>query len=63
MENQIDSASVRTLARALDVELPEEDVAQLVEAMRRYAEVVAALDAAELDDVEPYASLDPRVGW
>jgi hypothetical protein len=59
----VDERSLKALARAVGIDLPPEDVAPLTRALGVCAQVVAKLDAAELDASDVSGSLDPRVGW
>jgi hypothetical protein len=59
----VDERSLIALARAAGFDIPPEDVAPLTRALGVCAQLVAKLDAAELDVADVSGSIDPRVGW
>lgn len=52
-QDPLKPSSVRTLARIAGIELPEEDVAKLIAALRQHLSSIEALPTREIPDVEP----------
>lgn len=62
-QEPIDETSIAALARAVGLEVPDEDLAPLQEALAVYARATAQLEALQLEPAAIDWTLDPRAGW
>lgn len=60
MEPEITVDSVRMLAKAVGITLPEEDVEPVTAALRGYKAAFRAIEALDLSEVDPVLTMDPR---
>ena len=60
MARRLAPADVALLAELAGLRLPPEDLASLAEALNAHLEFVAPLLNADLDDVNPSLTYDPR---
>ena len=55
-----DVKTIHALARAAGIEIPDGDVTMLSGAFANQLQAIAALEAVDVDDVEPILPFDPR---
>ena len=60
MEHEISADTVRLLAQVVGISLPEEDVDSVVAALRSYKSAFSALEALDLNEIDPVVVTDPR---
>jgi hypothetical protein len=59
----LNAAAALALARLAGIDVPAHDADLLARTLQRYAAVVAPLQSAALEGIEPPATSDPRAGW
>jgi hypothetical protein len=59
----IDERSLTALLCAAGLKLHRDDIELLTRSLRRYADITAKLERANLDGTEMPAGNDPRAGW
>jgi hypothetical protein len=59
----VDKELVLALASVAGITISSEDLEGVTYSLRRYAEVTAALEELELEEVDPALIHDPRAGW
>jgi Asp-tRNA(Asn)/Glu-tRNA(Gln) amidotransferase C subunit len=58
--DEVDAATVRTLADVAGIKVPEEDVEPLVGALRNHLKGMEVLDRLDLEEFDPIVVFDPR---